>query len=419
MSSLPESESEAESAVLLRLLTAAQPVPRGEAPSGVRLERLPHVDELLVADRDFLPGQPVLRERFLLLGPSELPPLHMFRPVPQDVGTVEIVGAEVGFPGAVVFDNEHLKLLLEFLNSEEAVQADVLRMQDGMEPGSETFESTRRVAQWLIDQQLPWLEGPTQELEVLARLLRLFCVNSHPCKVAGNTSGLLKWGTMINHSSVPNVVYSSAKVIFMMAVTSALPSLTLQCGQDRWYSRRLQLLASPLASPSPLASQGGVEEAGHHAAALKVALVFVMVVALAGPISNVASSFLVRLLLVACWLFGAGAFLPISAGLLMTSMPSSFSSASALLAFHVMSFAVVPSIVAALMGCFSGSEEGLSFGIALLFWATAPAALLLLLAYAREKKGSVPIGCLSGVDDLTFSEINYELARRRMTTAPL
>ncbi|CAE8585575.1 unnamed protein product [Polarella glacialis] len=212
MSSLPESESEAESAVLLRLLTAAQPVPRGEAPSGVRLERLPHVDELLVADRDFLPGQPVLRERFLLLGPSELPPLHMFRPVPQDVGTVEIVGAEVGFPGAVVFDNEHLKLLLEFLNSEEAVQADVLRMQDGMEPGSETFESTRRVAQWLIDQQLPWLEGPTQELEVLARLLRLFCVNSHPCKVAGNTSGLLKWGTMINHSSVPNVVYSSAKV---------------------------------------------------------------------------------------------------------------------------------------------------------------------------------------------------------------
>eukprot|EP00933_Yihiella_yeosuensis_P064822 TRINITY_DN68359_c0_g1_i1.p1 TRINITY_DN68359_c0_g1~~TRINITY_DN68359_c0_g1_i1.p1 ORF type:complete len:380 (-),score=91.79 TRINITY_DN68359_c0_g1_i1:734-1873(-) len=82
-------------------------------------------------------------------------------------------------------------------------------MQDSMTPGAETFESTSRVAQWLVDQQLPWLDG--LDFEALARLLRLFCVNSHPCKQAGNTSGLLKWGTMINHSCIPNVVYSSVK----------------------------------------------------------------------------------------------------------------------------------------------------------------------------------------------------------------
>ena len=80
---------------------------------------------------------------------------------------------------------------------------EVLRMQDAMHPASETFESTNNVAQWLVENQLPWLEG--LDFAELARLLRLFCVNSHPCKSAGKTSGLLKWGTMINHSCLPNV----------------------------------------------------------------------------------------------------------------------------------------------------------------------------------------------------------------------
>lgn len=45
-----------------------------------------------MADADFAPGDLVLRERFLLIGPAELPPLQMFRPVPHDIGTVEIAG---------------------------------------------------------------------------------------------------------------------------------------------------------------------------------------------------------------------------------------------------------------------------------------------------------------------------------------
>ena len=45
-----------------------------------------------MADADFSPGDLVLRERFLLIGPAELPPLQMFRPVPHDIGTVEIAG---------------------------------------------------------------------------------------------------------------------------------------------------------------------------------------------------------------------------------------------------------------------------------------------------------------------------------------
>ena len=46
----------------------------------------------MVSDADFACGALVLRERFLLRGPAELPPLEMFRPVPQQVGTVEIQG---------------------------------------------------------------------------------------------------------------------------------------------------------------------------------------------------------------------------------------------------------------------------------------------------------------------------------------
>lgn len=161
-----------------------------------------------MADEDFQVGDLVLREHFLLRGPAELPPLQMFAPVPQHVGTVEIAGE--GFPRAVIFDNEHLKLLFEFLNSSVEVQQEVLRMQDAMHPCSETFQSTSRVAEWLVSQDLPWLEDLDQPS--LARLLRLFCVNSHPCKAAGTTSGLLKWGTMINHSCLPNVVYSSVEL---------------------------------------------------------------------------------------------------------------------------------------------------------------------------------------------------------------
>ena len=82
-------------------------------------------------------------------------------------------------------------------------------MQDSMHPSSETLRSTTKVAEWLIDQELPWLDD--LDFASLSRLLRLFCVNSHPCKAAGSTSGLLKWGTMINHSCLPNVVYSSVE----------------------------------------------------------------------------------------------------------------------------------------------------------------------------------------------------------------
>ncbi|CAJ1349178.1 unnamed protein product [Effrenium voratum] len=182
-------------------------LPRGPAPKGVRLERHPEVEELLVADADFAVGDLVLSEKFLLCGPPELPPLAMFRPPPPEVGTVEIAGD--GFPSAVIFDQEHMKLLFEYQNSELEVQQEVLAMQDSMHPSSETYLSTWRVAEWLVAQQLPWLQD--LDVESLARLLRLFCVNSHPCKAAGNTSGLLKWGTMINHSCLPNVVYSSVQ----------------------------------------------------------------------------------------------------------------------------------------------------------------------------------------------------------------
>ena len=36
---------------------------------------------------------------------------------------------------------------------------EVLAMQDAMHPASETFQSTSRVAAWLVEKQLPWLEG--------------------------------------------------------------------------------------------------------------------------------------------------------------------------------------------------------------------------------------------------------------------
>jgi len=162
-------------------------------------------------------------------------------------------------------------------------------------------------------------------------------------------------------------------------------------------------------------------KAGHHAAALRVACAFVALAALTGPIKGSTTSFAARLLLIAFWLFCAGAFLPISTGVLMTSMPSylrSFSSASSYLMYHLVSFSTAQGIMAGLMGCFERLPEALSVGMGLALWATAPAAGLLVLAYAREPKGVVA-GGLSGVDDLTFSDISYELSRRRMSTSPL
>ena len=40
-----------------------------------------------------------------------------------------------------------------------AARQEVLAMQDAMHPASETFQSTSRVAAWLVEKQLPWLEG--------------------------------------------------------------------------------------------------------------------------------------------------------------------------------------------------------------------------------------------------------------------
>ncbi len=70
------------------------------------------------------------------------------------------------------------------------------------------------------------------------------------------------------------------------------------------------------------------------------------------------------------------------------------------------------------MGCFIRPEKALNFGVSLAFWTTTPAAILLIFTYAREPKGSGP-SSLSGVDDLSLGDVSYELARRRMSTAPL
>ena len=41
---------------------------------------------------------------------------------------------------------------------------EVLAMQDAMHPASETFQSTSRVAAWLVEKQLPWLEGEDDQM---------------------------------------------------------------------------------------------------------------------------------------------------------------------------------------------------------------------------------------------------------------
>lgn len=161
-------------------------------------------------------------------------------------------------------------------------------------------------------------------------------------------------------------------------------------------------------------------KAGHHTVALRVACGFLALCCVSVLISCV-STFGPRFVFIFIWLFGAGAFLPISAGILMTSMPSylrSFSTASSTLVIHVISFAVVPILAAGVMSCFSTPKKGLSFGVGSALWLSVPAALLVVVATLREPKQVMPTG-LSGVDDLTFSEISYELSRRRMTTAPL
>lgn len=162
-------------------------------------------------------------------------------------------------------------------------------------------------------------------------------------------------------------------------------------------------------------------KAGHHAAALRVACGFVTIAACAGPLSQRANTFGERLTLIWFWLFGAGAFLPISTGVLMTSMPSylrSFHCSASTLGFHSISFTAVPAAIVVLMSFFSDPTDGLMFGVCFALWLTVPAALLLVVACVREPKCAAPAG-LSGVDDLTFSDISYELSRRRMSTAPL
>lgn len=163
-------------------------------------------------------------------------------------------------------------------------------------------------------------------------------------------------------------------------------------------------------------------KAGMHAVALRLACGFVALGALCGPLSSALEGFYPRLLLLGVWLFSAGALLPICVGLLMTSMPSylrSFSAASMFLMLHVLSFAAAPLLLTLLMTMFVRPAKGLDFGVGLALWATVLAALLLLVAYAREPKGSGPEPRLSGVDDLNFSEVSYEVARRRVSTPPL
>lgn len=162
-------------------------------------------------------------------------------------------------------------------------------------------------------------------------------------------------------------------------------------------------------------------KAGHHATALRVSCGFLGLAAISGPLCTGLDSFEARLGFLWLWFFGVGALLPVTAGVLMTSMPSyyrSFSAASSALAFHLLGFALAPALSAGVMDCFSSPADGLLAGIRLCSWVTVPAAGLLLLAYAREPKSSPPTG-LAGADDLTIGEIGYELARRRMTTAPL
>ncbi|CAL1166316.1 unnamed protein product [Cladocopium goreaui] len=162
-------------------------------------------------------------------------------------------------------------------------------------------------------------------------------------------------------------------------------------------------------------------KAGMHATALRISCAFAVLAAMCGPLNSAAEGFLARFLLLCLWLFCCGCLLPILCALLMTSMPSylrSFNATSMFLMLHLLSFSVAPLLVTLLMGCFLRPEKALNFGVALAFWATTPAAILLIFTYAREPKSSGP-SSLSGVDDLSISDVSYELARRRISTVPL
>eukprot|EP00435_Cladocopium_sp_Y103_P065589 s401_g27.t1 len=154
---------------------------------------------------------------------------------------------------------------------------------------------------------------------------------------------------------------------------------------------------------------------------LTISCAFAVLAAMCGPLNSAAEGFLARFLLLCLWLFCCGSLLPILCALLMTSMPSylrSFNATSMFLMVHLLSFTVAPVMVTLLMGCFVRPEKALNFGVALAFWATTPAAILLIFTYAREPKSSGP-SSLSGVDDLSISDVSYELARRRISTVPL
>eukprot|EP00747_Dinoflagellata_sp_TGD_P168756 gnl/TRDRNA2_/TRDRNA2_195906_c0_seq1.p1 gnl/TRDRNA2_/TRDRNA2_195906_c0~~gnl/TRDRNA2_/TRDRNA2_195906_c0_seq1.p1 ORF type:complete len:517 (+),score=84.62 gnl/TRDRNA2_/TRDRNA2_195906_c0_seq1:49-1599(+) len=221
------------------------------------------------------------------------------------------------------------------------------------------------------------------------------------CFLHATAAGLVLWAApylAVSSAAPPPIV----SLIFTALSLAAMPVIGTYAGA---------LLCDRL---------GGFQS-GQHSAALRVGCGFVGMAALAGPLCGGAGSFGGRLMLLWLWLFGAGAFLPISAGVLMTSMPSylrSFSAASSVLMFHIIGFAVVTSFTSTIMGCFGTPDEGLAFGVCFVLWLTAPAAVLLILAYMKEPKNAGPIG-LAGADDLTFSEINYELSRRRVSTTPL
>jgi len=150
-----------------------------------------------------------VREEVLLLAPPELPPMSMFKPVPDNVGVVQMEGE--GFPYSVTFNRLHFNLLFEFISEDRTVQAESLRMQSDMIPGSECVRSIEQVAQYIWEQNLPWLRG--MERDVIFKLLRLFRVNSFPCKSGGrDRCCLLKWGTMLNTTCRPNCHYMSAEV---------------------------------------------------------------------------------------------------------------------------------------------------------------------------------------------------------------
>lgn len=189
--------------------TPPEPVERGPPPDGTKLIVDPVVGELLIAARDFEPGELVVREEVLLLAPPELPPMGMFKPVPPHVGVVEMEGE--GFPYQVTFNRLHLNLLFAFISDDRAVQAEALRMQSDMTPDSECVRSIEEVAIYIWEQGLPWLQG--MDKTVIFKLLRLFRVNSFPCKSGGrDRCCLLKWGTMLNSTCRPNCHYMSAEV---------------------------------------------------------------------------------------------------------------------------------------------------------------------------------------------------------------